>query len=494
MSAAIIAAAFLIGFLSGWALIPILAIVGLIVFGARGHHGVIIALSVIAAVVGVLRSQDARDHALDNSWLPQSEITGQIADAVADDGRTQRFALRIDADHQLCVRTFSRADLGRGDRITAEIDADAAGSLSPGYAAFLRAKRCNWSATIVNVTILRSGTGLTRTLDGIRGDVATKLVGWAPGDSGALLAGIVVGDDSMLSDETMDAFQRTGTLHVVAISGSNLTLLVSLLLIASLWSRRRGFTDVLALLAIWGYVLVGGAGPPTLRAGFLATAAAGARALGRPADLLTLSLQVAAVQAFIWPSSVLGLSYQLSTAAIFGVLMAASGRSFSGVRGAVKLVVLTTLVVNLVLLPILPEQSRPSILLSLLTNTLIAPLISLAFVLGLLAVVLTVLHPVLGESLAVMAAEVNGLTIRIVRSIAEWHGLPGPIVWDGSDVPTAVLFGGAIVVLLGMSTEFRRATRDLQKRAIGIDERTGMLVFGSGLGACVGVLIVSIVR
>jgi hypothetical protein len=86
------------------------------------------------------------------------------------------------------------------------------------------------------------------------------------------------------------------------------------------------------------------------------------------------------------------------------------------------------------------------------------------------------------------------LTIRIVRSIAEWHGLPGPIVWDGSAVPTAVLYGGAIVVLLGMSTEFRRATRDLRKRAIGIDERTGMLVFGSGLGACVGVLIVSVVR
>ena len=144
----------------------------------------------------------------------------------------------------------------------------------------------------------------------------------------------------------MDDFQKTGTLHVVAVSGSNLTLLVSLLMVATVRSSRRRLMDMLALLLIWGYVFVGGAGPPTVRAGFLATAAAGARSLGRPADLLTLSMQVAAIQAAIWPATVLGLSYQLSTMAIFGVLIATAGRTFHGALGSLRLVVATTVVVN----------------------------------------------------------------------------------------------------------------------------------------------------
>ena len=250
------------------------------------------------------------------------------------------------------------------------------------------------------ITVLRQGTGVHRTFDDVRSGVARQLVDWVPGDSGALLAGLVVGDDSLMSDETMDAFERTGTLHVVAISGSNLTLLASLLLVASVWSPRRWLTDLAAMGMIWLYVMVGGAGPPTIRAGFLATAGAGARAFGRPTDLLTLSLQVAAIQALIWPSSVLGLSYQLSTVAIFGVLVATTGRSFNGLAGAIWIVVLTTIIVNLVSLPILPATSRPSLLQSLLTNTIIAPLVSLAFVLGLLAIAAGLLVPVAGRALA----------------------------------------------------------------------------------------------
>lgn len=493
MIAAIIAGAFLCGFIFGWALVPLVTAAAILVTCARATTWPVATLAVAACVLGVLRSEASRGHEIDASWIATGEITGQIAGPVIDDGRTQRFVLRTDDRRRLCARSFTRSEISRGDRIMASVAPDSAGAVSPGYAAYLRATGCDWSATMEWVTVVRSGAGLLRSIDGIRGAIATDLVTWAPGDAGALLAGLVVGDDSMLSDGAMDAFERTGTLHVVAISGSNLTLLVSVLLIVSAWSKRRGPMEVLALIVIWGYVLVGGSGPPTLRAGMLATTAAGARAFGRPTDFLTLSIQVAAIQALIWPSSVLGLSYRLSTAAIFGVLVAATGRSFAGWFGGIKLVFLTTFIVNLALLPILPDQSRPSILLSLLSNTAIAPLISLAFILGVLAVVLGSINPVFGESLAVVAAQVNDLTIQIVRMIAEWRSGMGPVGWDGSTAPTGVLYGVAIAVLLGASTEFRRLVRDLRRRA-GVDETFSMLVLGSGLGACAGVLVVSMVR
>lgn len=491
---AIISAAFLAGFIFGWALIPLLVGAGILVIFARFAPWWLIGLAVLASTFGALRSADPRGQALDASWISDTALIGKISGPTSNDGRVQRFVFRTDDNRRLCARTFSRVHLARGDRIAVNVSADSVDSISPGYAAFLRASECDWSATLDHVTLRKSGTGIARTLDEIRGAIAKTLVRSAPGDAGALLAGIVVGDDSMLSADAMDAFERTGTLHVVAISGSNLTLLISILFLLSAWSRRRRVLEVVALTAIWGYVLVGGSGPPTLRAGMLATAASGAKALGRPADLLTLSVQVAAIQAFIWPTSVLGLSYKLSTIAIFGVIVAANGRTFASRFGALKLVVLTTLIVNLALLPVLPEQSRPSLVISIITNTVIAPLISFAFIVGLLAVVCGLGYPVLGESLAVVAAETNELTIGIVRSTAEWRTIGGPLGWDGATIPTAVLYVLAALAILAFSTEFRRAVGDLCARAAHVDKTTSMLTMGAGFGACAGVLVVGLLR
>ena len=440
------------------------------------------------------RSAPGRGHDLDATWITGNEQTGVVVGSVVDDGRIQRFIVRVDDGHRLCARAFTRANLGRDDRVVMQIDPDAATSTSDGYAAYLRSRGCDWSGTAGRITLLRQGSGPLRMFDSLRSGIARQLVDWVPGDRGALLAGLVIGDDSLMSDETLDAFERTGTLHVVAISGSNLTLLASLLLVASMWSPRRWLTDLAATVVIWLYVMVGGAGPPTVRAGFLATAGAGARAFGRPPDLMTLSLQVAAIQALIWPSSVLGLSYQLSTVAIFGVLVATTGRSFEGLGGAIWIVVLTTAVVNLVSLPILPAASRPSLLQSLLTNTIIAPLVSLAFVLGLLAIAIGVVVPVLGQALAVLAGEINGATISIVRAIAGLEWLPGPLAWDGSNAPSRLLLAGAIIAMLGVSKEFRRGLRDARAHLAFADEATGMLMLGSGVGALAGVVIVALAR
>ena len=494
MIGAVIAASVLAGFLVGWAIVPIVAALGLLVGLTIPRYAVVTALAVAAAITGVARSADSRQNELDPSWITTAEVTGQITSAAIDDGRTNRFIVETDDGHTLCARAFSRVDFGRGDRLQMTIDADDGENISSGFASYLRAHDCDWSGSLTRVTVLKSGTGIRRLLDEIREGAALRLVHWVPGDEGALLSGLVIGDDSLLSDKTMDAFKTTGTLHVVAISGSNLTLLVSLLLIGSFLSPRRGVTDLFALLALWAYVLVGGASPPTLRAGFLATAAAGARTLGRPADLLTLSLQVAAVQALIWPSSVTGLSYQLSTVAIFGVLVASNGRSFVGVVGAVKLVLLTTLVVNLLLLPILPAESRPALVLSLVANTLVAPLISLAFLLGLMALLLGLVHPMIGEPFALIAGEVNAVTIHIVQSVADWSWLPDSFKWDASNIQARVLLVAAIVVLLFASTEFRRGMGDLRRRIHHVDEATGMLWLGSGVGACLGVLAVAVIR
>jgi ComEC/Rec2-related protein len=492
MIGALISAGFLAGFGLGWPLIPLLSGAGFLWCFGRQRDWLIASLVVAASIGGAVRGGDSTNYSLSSGWISADRVSGVIASGVVDDGRVQRFRLELGNDRRLCARTFSRIDLGRGDSIDVEIDPDS--SVSKGYSAFLRANRCDWSGTVGAVALTRQGSGPLRAIDQLREESARRLVRWIPGDPGALLAGLVVGDDSMLSDDAMDSFQKTGTLHVVAISGSNLTLLVTILLIASAWSVRRSITEIFALLAIWGYVLVGGASPATIRAGALATASAGARALGRPADLLTLSVQVAALQAALWPATVHGLSYLLSTMAILGVLIATAGRKFDGAWGGLRMVLATTLTVNALLMPILPAESRPAVLLSLIANTLIAPIVSVSFVLGLLSVVLAVVHPALGEPLALLGGELNEAIIWIVSGVAGWDWLPGPLLWSGEQAPPVVIWGIAAAVAAAVSVEFRRYIGDLRDHALHVSDRHALLAVGSGAGSIAATVLIALFR
>ena len=193
----------------------------------------------------------------------------------------------------------------------------------------MASQECSWSGRVSGITIDARGSGLMRRVDDLRQSITRQFVTWVPGDSGALLAGLVIGDESLLSFDARQAFLRTGSLHVVAVSGSNLTLLAAILVLVFGWIPRRWINELLALAMVWVYVLIAGASPPTLRAGMIATAGAGARLLGRPTDYLTLSITIAAIQVAILPHTLSGLSFRLTTVAIIVVVLAAAGRKLN---------------------------------------------------------------------------------------------------------------------------------------------------------------------
>ena len=78
----------------------------------------------------------------------------------------------------------------------------------------------------------------------MRAEMSESLRRLVPGDAGALLAGLVVGDDSALSRERETAFTNSGTTHLTAVSGSNLALIAGMLVAlgrASVGQHRLGW-------------------------------------------------------------------------------------------------------------------------------------------------------------------------------------------------------------------------------------------------------------
>ncbi len=102
--------------------------------------------------------------------------------------------------------------------------------------------------------------------------------------SGApLAAALLLGVRDQLDAQTLEPFLQTGTVHLLAISGLHLGMLVYVLfLVARLgWVRRR-HALWLAMLLVVPYAILTAGQPPVVRAAMLAVGASLARLLGRP--------------------------------------------------------------------------------------------------------------------------------------------------------------------------------------------------------------------
>jgi len=141
-----------------------------------------------------------------------------------------------------------------------------------------------------------------------------------PADRRALLAGLVLGNDSALSPEAVAAFRTAGLSHLTAVSGQNVALLLTLM--APLLARTdRGWRWLLTAAVIAWFAVLTRFEPSVLRASVMALAAATATVLGRdrrPARLLALS---GVVLMLVDPLLVRSVSFWLSMSATAGLVV-----------------------------------------------------------------------------------------------------------------------------------------------------------------------------
>ncbi|HVR12695.1 MAG TPA: ComEC/Rec2 family competence protein, partial [Gaiellaceae bacterium] len=110
--------------------------------------------------------------------------------------------------------------------------------------------------------------GLGAVADRLRERVEKALARGASGERGAVLAGVVLGDDQAVSQGLRDRFRASGLYHLLAVSGQNVALVAGgALLLAGALGLPRLFGEIGALAGIASYVLAVGAQPSVIRAG-----------------------------------------------------------------------------------------------------------------------------------------------------------------------------------------------------------------------------------
>ncbi len=159
--------------------------------------------------------------------------------------------------------------------------------------------------------IFRCKNWVTRAVNGL----------WNEPES-SLMAGILYGARGGFDDETKADFSRAGITHIIAVSGSNVTIVVgmiSYLLILIGFYRQQAFYGILVFLAV--FVLFTGASASVVRAAIMASLVLVEKQLGRPGSKGKILIFTVAIMVVDNPFIILfDVGFQLSFLATVGLM------------------------------------------------------------------------------------------------------------------------------------------------------------------------------
>lgn len=196
----------------------------------------------------------------------------------------------------------------------------------------------------------------------------------------ALLAGFLVGDTSGIDEMDQSAMRRSGLSHYTAVSGSNVSIFLGLLFVASgplgVGPRRRA---LIGLLGLPVFASATGFEPSVLRASAMAALVLGGRLAG--IALETWQVVAAAVVGLLVldPGLAADPGFQLSVAATVGVII---GSRYPVAGGAIARALAVGAGAQLAVAPLLILHFGQVPLLSPLANLIAAPLVAAATVVG----------------------------------------------------------------------------------------------------------------
>lgn len=219
-----------------------------------------------------------------------------------------------------------------------------------------------------------------------------------PGDQGALLSGILYGDRG-LSQEANAAFRAAGMTHLIAVSGSNIAIVVGLFVpFFLLLGYRRPWAIVLSGAAIFLFTIFVGASASVIRAAIMGWLAILGRVFGRKASATRLLLIAGSLMAFFDPYALLyDAGFALSFLATWGLIAWAQPIADALTRVpkvfGLREMISTTLAATFATFPFSSWAFGTISLAGLLTNVFAIPLTAFVMLWGAIGVVLGGLMP-----------------------------------------------------------------------------------------------------
>jgi competence protein ComEC len=337
----------------------------------------------------------------------------------------------------------------------------------------------------------RQGALPLQWLDDLRRSGLRSLHRLFPQPEAGLLAGILLGVESGISDEVMRAFTRTNTSHIIAISGFNIAIVSAMVIqvFGRMLGARRG--ALAAVIAIAGYTVLVGASASVVRAAWMAGLALLARWLGRTSEALLSLMASAWLMTLIHPATLFDVGFQLSFAATLGLILYGAPLQVradgwiaqrlppgwaQSVASPLAAMLVLTLAAQVTTLPLTVYYFQRLSLVSLLANAVVLPLQPALMILSGCAMLLGMVWLPAGQPVAWAAWLFPALTIRAVEFFSTW---PGASIALEQISPGAVLL--SYTLLLGITV---LARRERPEAAAGSIRRAAQAAGPAAIAVC----------
>ena len=268
---------------------------------------------------------------------------------------------------------------------------------------------------------------------GIKHSITEAFARVLPPEEATFLSGLTIGARGEFSKELSDAMQRSGTTHLVALSGYNISILVYVVMGILLHMMPRRIALIFAVYAITGFVVMTGAESSVVRASIIGFIMLASLEIGRVRDFRNIILLACLLMVLLSPKILMfDIGFQLSFLSLLGIVyLGPLLAQIFGVEGnegflSWKAAFIATLSAQLATLPILAGSFGSFSPIALISNILILEFIPLTMALGFLIALAAPFAHFVALVLGLIASVFLKLELLMIYLFA-WFGAPIPI-------------------------------------------------------------------
>ncbi len=297
------------------------------------------------------------------------------------------------------------------------------------------------------------GQPLLQALADIRRVFLGALRRFVPGEPSALLAGLTIGATEDFTSSFRDALRRSGTTHLVAVSGYNIGVIaIGAAAIFSLWlSRKLAFAAT--TVVIIAFVIITGAESSVVRAGVMGLLMLTAKHFGRPYGIRYAIAFAATAMLFLDPTLLSeNIGFQLSFTSLLGITYLAPvfqnlwfGAEAPPGIFAWRENLATTAAAQLAVLPIIVGRFEAVSPAAIGANILILPVVPITMALGGLVAISSVLAP-MAEIIGRVATIFLVYQITIIKIFAALPSITIPALASAGGM--IIYYGGLIALTM----------------------------------------------
>jgi competence protein ComEC len=165
---------------------------------------------------------------------------------------------------------------------------------------------------------------ISKLLNKLRNYLKSSLEKHLKGKELAIALALILGDKSLLDSEITASFTNTGAMHVLAVSGLHIGIIMQIMMVflsqfASFISRKNAV--ILVVVTMWIYAFITGLSPSVLRAVFMFSVLSYAQITGKNYNAINTLFFTGFVLQLVNPYTIFDIGFQLSFLAMLGIFL-----------------------------------------------------------------------------------------------------------------------------------------------------------------------------